>query len=209
MSSYRRISKPLNQTNATIPLKKTAEYKGIQTFFKNEREYAKTPIKKYQADRNYMLCLLGFSTAFRAEDLLQLRVRDLESGYISIKENKTKKNQIFGMDKRLHEDILSYIERNHLSEDDYMFYGQNNRMMPITKTQANRVLKRGAKGINLKCRFSLHSMRKTFGYHYYKQKGKLATLMKMYNHDDPNVTLLYICWDTNDAEKDRGSIYMG
>lgn len=41
-----------------------------------------------------MLFLIGFNTAFRAEDLLQLRVKDVIKGFVSIKENKTKKFKI-------------------------------------------------------------------------------------------------------------------
>ena len=33
--------------------------------------------------------------------------------------------------------------------------------------------------------------------------------MKMYNHDEPNVTLLYICWGKEDAENDREAVYLG
>lgn len=50
-------------------------------------------------------------------------------------------------------------------------------------------------------------MRKTFGYRYYKDNGKLLTLMKMYNHNDTITTLLYICWGTEDAEESRMQIY--
>ena len=35
-------------------------------------------------------------------------------------------------------------------------------------------------------------MRKTFGYHYYKQTKDIATLQKIYNHSSPSITLRYI-----------------
>ena len=35
-------------------------------------------------------------------------------------------------------------------------------------------------------------MRKTFGYHYYRKTKDVATLMKMFNHSDPSITLKYI-----------------
>ncbi len=202
----RRI-KTFGGQKATVPIKSARDMNNIINYFLKEREKAKTDIKKWQADRNWMLCLLGFNTAFRAEDLLQLRVIDLENGYISIKEMKTGKAQNFRINKFLHQDILDYIERNNLTSYDYIFFSQKNSNMSITRQQADRILLKAKEAIKLPQRFSLHSMRKTFGYHYYKNGGKLITLQKMYNHDSPDVTLLYICWGTDDIEQERISIY--
>lgn len=181
----------------------------IMNHFLITREKAKSEVKRFQSDRNWMLCLIGFNTAFRAEDLLQLRVIDIEKGYMSIKENKTGKTQNFRLNKQLHEDILEYVKRNKLSSFDYLFISQKNSEFCITRQQADRILLKAAKAIKLKQRFSLHSMRKTFGYHYINNGGKLLTLMKMYNHDETSTTELYICWGSDDAESDREAIYNG
>ncbi|MCQ9844315.1 site-specific integrase, partial [Staphylococcus aureus] len=37
-----------------------------------------------------------------------------------------------------------------------------------------------------------HSMRKTFGYHYYKQTKDVALLMAVFNHSSQYITLRYI-----------------
>ena len=37
-----------------------------------------------------------------------------------------------------------------------------------------------------------HTLRKTFGFHYYNQTGDIATLMQMFNHSKEEVTLRYI-----------------
>lgn len=37
-----------------------------------------------------------------------------------------------------------------------------------------------------------HSMRKTFGYHYYKGTKDVATLQKIFNHSSEAITLKYI-----------------
>lgn len=207
MSGYKRVIKTFGGKKATVPIKNKKEMEAITNYFLIERELSKTDIKRKQADRNWMLCLLGFNTAFRAEDLLQLRVSDLENGFVSIKENKTKKMQSFKMNAYLYDDIKDYIERNKLTTYDYMFFGQKNRNMAITRQQADEILKKAARATKLKSRFSMHSMRKTFGYRYYKDGGKLLTLTKMYNHDDPMITLLYICWETDDVESERENIY--
>lgn len=214
-SNYKgRRIKFFNGQHQTLPIKDERQLKEFMNHLLRKRDKAKTNIKRYQADRNWCMCLVGFNTAFRAEDLLQLRVVDLK-GYIHIKENKTGKTQNFKMNKDFYKEVLAYIERNNLSEHDYMFMGQKKYqdgrkyVYPITRQQAYYIVSRSAKEIGITFTFGMHSLRKTFGYMYIKGGGKLNTLMKMYNHDDPNVTMLYICWGKEDAEKDRMSIFIG
>lgn len=199
----------------TRPIKDPKQIKELMYYLLNKVEKARTKVKRYQADRNHMLVLLGINTAFRAEDLLQLRVCDVVRGYVSIKENKTGKMQNFRMNKRLHNDVKGYIERNHLKTYDYLFRGQKNivsgkpYIYPINRQQGHRIVSSAGKAIGIDYVFGLHSLRKTFGYQYILNGGKLLTLMKMYNHDNPDVTLRYVCWGTDDAEKERESIYLG
>lgn len=209
MSKYKpRVYKKIGGKKATIPIKSKKEVNAILNYFLSKRDKAKSDVKRWQADRNYMIVKLALNTAFRAEDLLQLCVIDLEKGYISIIENKTKKVQNFRMNKRLHTEILEYIERNKLSSYDYMFSSQKNRYGPVTRQNTNGFLAKAAKYTGLKQQFSMHSIRKTFAYQYYKNGGNLITLMKMLNHDSPETTLIYINWDNEDVDKSRSDIYI-
>lgn len=204
----------------TLPIKDEKLLKRVMDYLQHEIDNAKSDIKKYQADRNYMIFLIGFNTAFRAEDLLQLRVTDIEKGYISIKENKTGKWQHFRMNKQLHEDIMKYVNKYNLKSNDYLFMGQKkketkgnkswNIIYPITRQNCDDVIfPKVVKACGIDFKFALHSLRKTFGYMYYKHGGSLITLQKMYNHDSPDVTLLYVMWDAQDVSQERESIYIG
>ncbi|MCK1202969.1 hypothetical protein MXZ84_10275 [Streptococcus uberis] len=44
-------------------------------------------------------------------------------------------------------------------------------------------------------------MRKTYGYHFYKQYKSVAELMEIFNHSSPDITLIYI--GINQDEKDK------
>lgn len=210
----RRI-KSFGGQHHTLPIKDVRTLNNFMYHLLNKREKAKSPVKRYQADRNWMMCLLGFNTAFRAEDLLQLRVCDVKNGYVHIKENKTGKMQNFRMNKQLKKEINDYIERNNLSLYDYMFLGQKKYQggkeycLPITRQRAHGIVSRNAKEVGISFTFGIHSLRKTFGYMYIKNGGKPETLMKMYNHDDYNVTMLYVCWGKDDAENDRETTFIG
>ena len=111
----------------TLPIKDKKMLDRVMLYLINQKEHSKSKIKEYQAYRNYILFLIGFNTAFRAEDLLQLRVKDVIKGYISIKENKTGKMQNFRMNKQLHEEITKYIETYELKNNDYLFMGQKKK----------------------------------------------------------------------------------
>jgi len=204
----------------TLPIKDPKLLKKVFDFLIREKEHAKTDIKKYQAYRNYILFLVGFNTAFRAEDLLQLKVKDVEKGYVSIKENKTGKVQNFRMNKQLHEEIMEYIKTYELTTNDYLFMGQKKHDTYKGKTQAviypitrqncqNVIFPKVIKACGIDFKFGLHSLRKTFGYMYILNGGNVITLMKMYNHDSPDVTLLYVMWNTEDIEKERESVFIG
>lgn len=204
---------------ATLPIKNERQLNSVLVYLNQQKEHAKTPSKYYLAYRNYMLFLIGFNTAFRAEDLLQLRVADVVKGFVSIKENKTGKVQNFRMNKQLHEQILEYIKEFDLKNSDYLFMGQKKKdtykgkswhiIYPITRQNARNICKDVAEKVGIDFKFGLHSLRKTFGYMYIKNGGNVLTLMKMYNHYAPDVTLLYVMWGNDDAENDRESTYIG
>lgn len=198
----------------THPVKDKRQLKEIMMYLLKKREIAiqkKQEARAWQYDRNWMMCLIGFNTAFRAEDLLQLRVMDVYSGYVRIKENKTGKMQMFRMNKKLIDDIQDYVKRNKLTDYDYMFPSQRSDgvIRAISRQQADRILHDIKQNMHIDYIFAMHSMRKTFGYQYYADTGDLLTIMKMYNHARPDETMLYIMWSTTDVEKARESVYIG
>lgn len=210
----KRRVKTFKGQKETLPIK---DKRLLNSFMNNlllKRDLATTDVKRYQADRNYMIALLGFNTAFRANDLLQFRVIDVKKGYVHIKELKTGKMQHYRMDKRLHKDVLDYIERNHLADHDYLFKGQKKKqsgisyVLPLTREMGYKIMKQNADEVGVVSTFGMHSLRKTFGYFYIKNGGNVITLMKMYNHDEPATTLRYVCWENDDAEKERSRVYI-
>ncbi len=199
----------------TKPIKEQRMLDDLYGYLINKINAAKSEIKRYQAERNYMLIHVGLNTAFRAEDLLQLRVVDVFKGYVSIKENKTGKMQNFRMNGKLHQDILAFIEKYNLGPYDYLFRGQMKYVngvkyiYPINRQRAYQIVKETGEAIGIPFCFGVHSLRKTFGYQYIKNGGNVITLMKMYNHDSTDVTLRYVCWGKEDAEHDREAMYIG
>lgn len=203
----------------TLPIKNPKQLEQVMRYLRLQIEHAKSEIKRRQAYRNYMIFLIGFNTAFRAEDLLQLRVKDIEKGYISIKENKTGKMQNFRMNKDFYKEVMEYVKDMELTTSDYLFMGQKTKntykgkqtriIYPVTRQNMNKVFHKVSMAIGIDFKFGLHSLRKTFGYMYILNGGNVITLMKMYNHDSPSTTLVYVEWGKEDAERDREAVFIG
>lgn len=206
---YPRKYKKPSSKSATFPLKNKNDINLILSYFLQKKEHAKSEIKKFQAYRNYMLCLLGFNTAFRCEDLVQLFGKDVAKGFINIIENKTGKSQVFKLNKKLYDEILEYINCYNIKDYDYLFPRKPNGLIPITRQRVDNILKQVSEDIKLNRPFSAHSMRKTFAYHKYIETGDIFKVMRMLNHGDPATTLIYICWDNMDTENEREQTYFG
>ena len=51
-------------------------------------------------------------------------------------------------------------------------------------------------------------MRKTFGYHQYKNKKDVAMLMTLFNHASPDITLRYIGIQQDQQDKSMDDFYL-
>lgn len=210
----RRI-KSIANARTTEPIREEKDIKNLLNHMLTKYEKVKTPVKQYQAYRNYMIILIGLNTAFRAEDLLQLRVKDINNGYVHIQENKTKKIQNYKMTSQLSNEISKYVKMFDLKPSEYLFLGQKGQEdgkpynYPITRQMAYKMISKAGEELGFGFVFGVHSLRKTFGYRYIKNGGNLLTLMAMYNHSKPDITLKYVMWQDEDINRDRKAFYIG
>ncbi|HCW0027937.1 TPA: tyrosine-type recombinase/integrase, partial [Staphylococcus aureus] len=111
---------------------------------------------------------------------------------IKLREQKTRKQKQIPL-YHLKKDIDRYIQ--FLEDEDYLFKSNKldseAQIKPISRVQAYRILNHSAKSIGLS-EIGTHSMRKTFGYHYYKKTKDVALLMDLFNHSSQVVTLRYV-----------------
>lgn len=153
-------------------------------------------------DRNYILFLLGIYSGLRITDILSLRVGDVNrKTHITLKERKTGKTRRFLVNDILRRELRRYCTGRKAS--DWLIPSRqrnpdgSNR--PICRDMALSIMHDIGElfGVdNLGC----HSMRKTFGYHYYKQTGDIATLQKIFNHSSPQTTLRYLGIEQEDID---------
>lgn len=199
---------PIKYGRGTVrPLKKE-DATNLMIMLQKKRDTESNELKKRMYDRDYMLVKLGLNTAFRINDLLKLQVNeDLRKGIMYIRENKTRKEQYWELNPKLHKDLMNYIDRNNLYNGEYLFPSTRAKNQPISSVNAWKRIKGYANELGIKYTVGCHSLRKCFARTFYENTKDLITLQKMLNHSSPQVTMIYICWNDEDQLKARKDFY--
>lgn len=147
-----------------------------------------TPKRSELADRDELIFLMGINTGLRVNDLVRLKVRDVKGRKkFHIREGKTDKRREVNF-SMLEDEVNRFIDGKH--PDDYLFKSQKGSKF-ITTTQVYRILNDAADLLG-RDDVGTHTMRKTFGYHHYKQFKDVAILQEIFNHAAPSITMRYI-----------------
>lgn len=159
--------------------------------------------------RNYALIIFGLNSALRISDILCLRWHDIFANgsyntHISVTERKTGKENRIALNKSAAyalDYLRNYlINNNKYDESSYIFFSQKYPYKNISRSQAFRIIKKAAGHCGLPENISCHSLRKTFGYHAWKQGVPPALLMSIYNHSSYEITKRYLCIDQNEKD---------
>lgn len=164
--------------NFVQPIREVDLLHEIEDFFKSKNS------------RDYIFFLLGIYLGLRVSDILRLRVKDLkDKSHVDIREKKTKKRKRILIHTFLKRELKDYLIDKDLEE--YVIKSRKGENKPITRHRAYQILKEVALKFNIDS-LGTHSLRKTFGYHFYKQTKDVALLQDLFNHAAPNITLRYI-----------------
>ena len=145
--------------------------------------------------RNQLIWVFGTNTGLRISDVLGLNVEDVRNRYyVEIIEKKTKKYKRFPLNKKLRTLIKEYLtirdKQYSLTNDEPLFVGKKHKR--LDRSQVYRFINNTCKNLNIALNVGTHTMRKTFGYHHYKQNHDVVLLQKIFNHSSPSITMRYI-----------------
>ena len=153
-------------------------------------------IIKYLREKNILYSTIfqfGIYSGLRVSDILALNVSDvLNKKYVEIREKKTHKYKKIPINNRLEEVINEYLSYRQ------EMYCQNRALFVSKKgcrlgrSQVYRFINEACKELDIEGDFGTHTMRKTFGYHFYQDTKDIVLLQKIFNHSSPSVTLHYI-----------------
>lgn len=171
--------------------------------------------------RNELLFVFGINIGLRISDILKLKIRDITmpdetvKDCVSIKEQKTGKTKRFYISRIVKKTIQGYLDDlGHINLDQFVFQSRKGRNQPISRLQAYRIINQAAEMVGLVVRdrqgrivkgeIGTHTLRKTFGYHVYKNGTDLVLLQDIFNHSSPSTTLRYI----GITEEEKQEVYL-
>lgn len=167
--------------------------------------------------RNYAIIIVGLNTALRISDILHLtydsvyhngRVRE----HIVVKERKTgKENRILLNQEavlvlsKYHQELIK--TKMYQNGNPYLFPSPKKTGTPLSRQQAYRMITAAARALGIEEHISCHSLRKTFGYHAWKQGNDPIVIMVIFNHSSLTVTKRYLCIEQDDKDDVFRRIY--
>ncbi|MBO1005622.1 site-specific integrase [Pseudogracilibacillus auburnensis] len=163
--------------NFVQPIRDVEEIRAIRRYLR-EKSY-----------RNYMLFVTGINSGLRISDILKLRVSDTKRPYFNLVEMKTEKLKRIEITPGLQREFKEYVVE--MENHEYLFKSREGINKPIGRSMAYKILRDAASHVNLE-NIGTHTLRKTFGYHFYKQYKDVALLQRIFNHSEPRITLDYI-----------------
>lgn len=186
--------------STTQPIRNKKQLEQFKNYYRNENPNF----------RNYALIMVGLNTALRISDILHLTLEDVYDGkkvrrHITIKERKTGKENRILLNDRVRDVLSRYrreLEKTAMYQDGnpYLFPSPRNAGHPLSRYQAYRIISAAADTVGIEDLISCHSLRKTFGYHAWKQGKDPIVIMVLFNHSSLNITKRYLCLEQDDKD---------
>lgn len=139
--------------------------------------------------RNQALIILGLHTALRISDILLLKWEDVYDfhkckfrKHLYIQEKKTGKQTVVALNTHAKSALSEFMATRHATPKDFIFTQNTNYSKPLNRSQAYRIVCHAAQEALHTEHISCHSLRKTFGYHAWKQGTPPALLNKPINN---------------------------
>ena len=169
--------------NLVEPIKDKEQVKAVEEYLKS------------YSNRNQLIFIFGINTGLRVSDILALDIADVKNRtYVEIREKKTGKYKRFPLNDKLKRLIKEYLKEREqkysIGEGEALFIGKKH--CRLNRSQVYRFLNEACEKLGISINVGTHTMRKTFGYHHYKQFNDIALLQKILNHSSPSITLRYI-----------------
>lgn len=169
------------------------------------RELAGYYLKRGQL-RNYTLIVMGTYTALRISDLLRLRwadvydeEKDTFQDHIDVTEKKTGKTKTIALNKQILAALRLYLPQRR---GKFIFASNRKEAKAISRVQAWRIIHAAVVAVGIKGKISCHSLRKTWGYHAWKnRKVSPVVIMAIYNHSNFDVTKRYLGVEQDDLDE--------
>ncbi|SIR35535.1 tyrosine-type recombinase/integrase, partial [Paenibacillus macquariensis] len=105
-------------------------------------------------------------------------------------EKKTRKQKEYEMHPTVRRELLALVKNR--PDDEYLIKSREGVNKPLGRSMTYKIMRAITKDYKELGGIGNHTLRKSYGYHFYQETKDIATLQKIFNHSDPNITLRYI-----------------
>lgn len=143
-----------------------------------------------------LLLMVGFNTSLRISDIQRIRVKDLRGReYVEIKAKKTGKEARILINPAARREFRRLLQG--MDDDDFLMRSRIRdpytlKRRSISRQRAWQIMNMIAKRAGIQDHIGCHTLRKTFGYWYYKQTNDVVSLQRILGHTNRRDTLVYI-----------------
>lgn len=146
------------------------------------------------------LFILGLKTGFRISELLSLTRNQLVQ-YGKIKNEVTVERKNMKGKNKSRTVVLHGDAKTALLEMGILESSLNDKIFPICRSQAHRVIKAAVTKAKVEGKVSTHSMRKSFAQKIYHALGRdLVKTQKALGHSSMNSTVSYLSFEQSDID---------
>lgn len=149
--------------------------------------------------RNLCLFVMGINTAYRANELLSLKIKDVAhlkvGDILDIKQSKNSEYRAAAINGVAYTALQNWL-RVHPKRYDVnasLFMSNHYRQRALSVSAVNQLVKSWCAYVGLAENYGSHSLRKTWGYHHRtRNNASVALLMKAFGHASEAQTLDYL-----------------
>ncbi|MFH4533767.1 tyrosine-type recombinase/integrase [Vibrio diabolicus] len=157
-----------------------------------------------ESPRDFALFTLGINTAYRANELLRLRIADvrhLRAGdTLDIWQTKTGKYRRVVLNNSVVDALQKWIEHSGLDGDAPLFVSRKGGALMVPTL--NNMVKDWCNRAGLVGNYGSHTLRKTWGYWQRKEnQTPLPLLMTAFGHSTEQQTLDYLCIQSDEISE--------
>lgn len=143
-----------------------------------------------------LILLVGLNTSLRVSDFRRFKVLELRGrDYAQMQAKKTGKEARILINPAARKQINRLLAGR--KPDEYIFQSRQkdtvtHKARPISRQRCYQIINGIAKKAGIEERIGCHTLRKTFGYHYYQTTGDVVSLQRILGHSFQRETLVYI-----------------
>ena len=141
--------------------------------------------------KHKLMAKLMYSAGLRVSELVHLKLEnlDIRNGYGWVRHGKGNKDRMFVIAESIKEELASYIAKECVSSDSYIFRGFSGH---ITTATVRSVIKNAVKNAKLSKHAHPHTLRHSFSTHLIENGSSVAEVQSLLGHSSVETTMIYL-----------------